>query len=71
MDVCIIREFIDSGKFVVNLGCRYEPHLLVSSFIQNEMRGRDKVVGARGEYNFIKVHKNLVQHPSNNISFVM
>ena len=28
---CRKRRYIDRGKFVVNLGCLYGPHLLVSS----------------------------------------
>ena len=33
MNGYIIRGYIDRGKFVVNLGCLYGPHLLVSSFV--------------------------------------
>ena len=31
-----IQGYKDRGKFVVNLGCLYAPHLLVSSFVRRE-----------------------------------
>ena len=40
-----IREYIDKGKFVVNLGCYNGPHFLVSLFIQSEGKGWDKGIG--------------------------
>ena len=65
------------GKFFVNLACLYGPHLLISSFIQYKGRGWVKVYGgivffsASFEHHFIRVHENLVHHPSNNISVII
>ena len=42
----LLSRYIDREKFVVNLGCYYSPHLLVSSFIHYE--GWDKVKGEGG-----------------------
>ena len=42
-------------------------HLLVSSFVQGKGWGK----GGEWEHYFIRVHENLEQHPSNNISIVV
>ncbi len=66
-----IRGYIDRGKFFV---CFYGPHLF--SVHSSSRRGGDEikmvdggiVILASCEYHFIRVHENLVQHPSNFIS---
>ena len=71
----MIRRYIDREKLVVNLGCHNVPvYWSVRSSISDWM-GWGKRGGYWGivilsscEYHFIRVHENLVQHPSNNMS---
>ena len=69
-----IREYIiiDIGKFVVNLVFQNGARLLASLFILG-VKGVDGdiVILASCKYYFIIVHKNLVHHPSNNISIIV
>ena len=46
---CNIREHYDRGNFVLNLGCCFNPHLLVSTFLV-ERRGEDWFMGVDGGY---------------------
>ena len=65
-------EYIDKEIFVVSSVCYHGFHWSV-----HPVRGRgwDKrsciVILASSDFNFIRVHENLVQHPSNNISIVI
>ena len=66
-----IRGCIDRGNFVVNLGCSFIGQLVHP--VGGEGMGETGWMGsivvlASCEYHFIRVHKNLMQHPCNNIS---
>ena len=65
-------EYIDKEIFVVSFVCYHGFHWSVHP-VRGRGRGRmsDIVILASYEINFIRVHKNLVQHPSNNISIVI
>ena len=71
-----MREYINRGKFVVNLACQHGSHLLywsVRSFSKSEgdrLKGLDRVIVVLAScvHHFIRVHKNLVQYSSNYIS---
>ena len=67
----IIRGYIDRGKFIFNLSCKYGP-----SFIDIEMAWTPLVIVK--DISFIKsaassflVHEILFKHPSKNISIPM
>ena len=63
-----------TGEIVVNLGANME--LIHWSVRLTSRRGEDGVKGMDGcivilascKYHFIRLHENMVQHPSNNIS---
>ena len=61
-------DILTGEKFVLNLGCFYGHHLLVSG--ANWVDGGYRYILASYKFHYIRVHENLVQHPSTNISIV-
>ena len=59
-----ISGCIDRRKLVVNQGCYHGPYMYIGQFVNPG--GGCKVLFF--SHYFIRVHENLVQHPSNNIS---
>ena len=70
MDIIYICGYIDSEILAANMDLIYESVSSSSKWGGYRVKGKYESITilASCEYQFIRVHDNLVQHPSNNIS---